>query len=114
MGKKLQNYVTDYIVLSFVSGVSRQFEPLTLFILNLYSLIMKMVRIKFKGTENDAIGFLELSKRIRIVCLPEDTYEIPFSALAMVDSLNIPYTVIETEGFDNAIRKIRATASAKI
>ena len=87
---------------------------MTLFILNPYSLIMKMVRIKFKGTENDAIGFLELSKRIRVVCLPEDTYEIPFSALAMIDSLNIPYTVIETEGFDNAIRKIRATASAKI
>lgn len=75
---------------------------------------MKMVRIKFNGTENDAVGFLELSKRISVVCLPEDTYEIPFSALEILDSLNIPYTVIETEGFDNAIRKIRDTASAKI
>jgi len=128
-----QDYVTDYIVLILKTAVHLPLrhrdaenyyesiftadsfiEPLTLFIINLYSLIMKMVRIKFKGTENDAIGFLELSKRIRVVCLPEDTYEIPFSALKMIDSLDIPYTVIETEGFDNAIRKIRDTASAKI
>ncbi|MEW6419222.1 MAG: hypothetical protein AB1480_14100 [Nitrospirota bacterium] len=71
---------------------------------------MKMVRIKFTSTENDAIGFLELSKRIRVVCLHDDTYEIPFSALNMLDALNIPYEVIATEGLDNVLRKIRDTA----
>jgi hypothetical protein len=75
---------------------------------------MKMVRIKFKDKKDDAVGFLELSKRIKVICLPEDTYEIPFSALKKLDALNISYIVIETEGFDNAIRKIRDTASAKI
>jgi len=109
MMKRCENSVKD-----LCNWLHSFIESLTSFILNLYSLIMKMVRIKFKGTENDAIGFLELSKRIRVVCLPGDTYEIPFSALDMIDSLNIPYTVIETEGFDNAIRKIRDTASAKI
>ena len=73
-----------------------------------------MVRIKFKNTKDDAIGFLELSKRLRVICLPDDTYEIPSSALAALDTLNISYTVVDTEGFDNAIRKIRTTASAKI
>lgn len=75
---------------------------------------MKMVRIKFKDYQNDAVGFLELSKRVSVICLPEDTYEIPSSALVVLDGLNISYTVVETEGFDNAIRKIRDTASAKI
>lgn len=75
---------------------------------------MKMVRIKFEGSENDARGFLELAKRVRVICLSGDTYEVPFSALEFLDALNIPYTVIETEGFDNAIRKIRDTASAKV
>lgn len=79
-----------------------------------YSLNMKMVRIKFKDTKNDAVGFLELSKRIRVVCLPDDTYEIAFSALDILNALNIPYEVIETEGLDNVLRKIRDTASAKI
>ncbi len=75
---------------------------------------MEMVRIKFKDSKDDAVGFLELSKRLRIICLPDDTYEIPSSALAALDTLNISYTVVDTEGFDNAIRKIRTTASAKI
>jgi len=75
---------------------------------------MKMVKIKFKNSENDAVGFLELSKRIKVVCLPGDTYEIPFSALGMLDALNIPYEIIQTEGLDNVLRKIRDTASAKI
>lgn len=75
---------------------------------------MKMVKIKFKTRENDAVGFLELSKRIRVVCLPDDTYEIPFSAINMLNALSIPYEVIETEGLDNVLRKIRNTASAKI
>jgi len=75
---------------------------------------MEMVRIKFKDSKDDAVGFLELSKRVRVICLPDDTYEISSSALAVLDSLNISYTVVETEGFDNAIRKIRDTASAKI
>ncbi len=75
---------------------------------------MKMVRIKFEDPKDDAKGFLELSKRVRVICLPEDTYEIPSSALVALDGLNISYTVVKTEGFDNAIRKIRDTASAKI
>jgi len=75
---------------------------------------MRMVRVKFKDSKNDAVGFLELSKRLRVICLPDDTYEIPSSALAVLDTLNISYTVVDTEGFDNAIRTIRTTASAKI
>ena len=75
---------------------------------------MRMVRIKFKEPKDDASGFLELSKRVRVICLPGDTYEIQSSALQILDSLDIPYSIVETEGFDNAIRKIRDTASAKI
>lgn len=75
---------------------------------------MKMVRIKFKNTKDDAIGFLELSRQTRVVCLQDDTYEIPFSALDIANALNIPYEVIETEGLDNVIRKIRNTASLKV
>ncbi|MBI4689222.1 MAG: hypothetical protein HY754_02980 [Nitrospirae bacterium] len=73
-----------------------------------------MVKIKFKDANDDAVGFLELSKRTRVICLQNDIYEIPFSALTVLDAINIPYEIIQVEGLDNVLRKIRDTASVKI
>jgi len=75
---------------------------------------MKMIRIKFKKDKDEAIGLLELSKKVRIVCFQDDTYEIPFSALEIINALNIPYEIIKTEGFDNVLRKVRNIDSIKV
>jgi hypothetical protein len=43
-----------------------------------------MVKIKFQTPEQDAWGALELAKRFTVIGLPEDTYEVPAVALAVL------------------------------
>ena len=38
-----------------------------------------------RDAAQDAQGALELAKRFTVICLPEDTYEVPSAALAMLD-----------------------------
>ena len=69
--------------------------------------MMKMVKIKFRNPGEDARGALELAKRFTVICLPQDIYEVPEAALAMLDELHLPYCLLETEGFDYAVRALR-------
>jgi len=75
---------------------------------------MRMVHIKFKNKSDDARGAHELARRVRVACLPGDTYEIAEQSLKILDDLGIPYTILETEGFDRAYGKIRDSAASKI
>ena len=68
---------------------------------------MQMVKIKFQNAVQDAQGALELAKRFTVICLPEDTYEVPSAALVMLDALHLSYCILETEGFDRAVRALR-------
>ena len=68
---------------------------------------MQMVKIKFQHPQEDARGALELAKRFTVICLPEDTYEVPAAALGRLDELQLAYCLLETEGFDHAIRTLR-------
>ena len=68
---------------------------------------MKMVKIKFQNSGEDARWALELAKRFTVICLPQDIYEVPEAALAMLDELHLPYCLLETEGFDYAVRALR-------
>jgi hypothetical protein len=68
---------------------------------------MQMVKIKFQNAAQDAQGALELAKHFTVICLPEDTYEVPSAALAMLDELHLSYCILETEGFDRAVRTLR-------
>ena len=60
---------------------------------------MRMARVKFKNDKDDARGFVELAKRVRVICLPDDEYEISEKALSILDELDIPYSLLEIEGF---------------
>ncbi len=68
---------------------------------------MQMVKIKFQNPGQDAQGALELAKRFTVICLPNDTYEVPEAALTVLDELRLAYDVLETEGFDHAVRTLR-------
>ena len=57
---------------------------------------MQMVKIKFQNPADDARGALELAKRFTVICLPEDTYEVPEAALAILDELHLVYCLLET------------------
>ena len=75
---------------------------------------MKMVKIKFQNPTDDAKGGLKLSKRFTVICLAQDTYEIPEQALSFLDSLSLPYVTIKTEGFDHAIRALRNPLASQV
>ena len=60
---------------------------------------MKMVKIKFQDPGEDALGALELAKRFTVICLPQDTYEVPGIALAILDELHLAYCLLGTRGF---------------
>ena len=75
---------------------------------------MRMVHIKFRNEGDDARGAYELARRVKVICLPGDTYEIAEQSLKILDDLGIPYDILETEGFDRAYSKIRDSAASKI
>jgi hypothetical protein len=50
---------------------------------------------------------MELAKRFTVMCLPEDTYAVPAAALALLDELQLSYCLLETVGFDRAVRALR-------
>jgi hypothetical protein len=72
---------------------------------------MQMVKIRFAEKDN-ARGLVELARRVKVICLPDDEYLIAQPNLSLLDQLGLRYDVLGTEGFDSAIRKIRNTAPA--
>ena len=68
---------------------------------------MQMGKIKFQDATQDARGALELAKRFTVICLPQDTYAVPAAALEVLNELQLSYQILETEGFDHAVRALR-------
>lgn len=74
---------------------------------------MQMVRIRFVEKDK-ARGLVELARRVKVICLPDDEYLIAKPNLNLLGKLGLEYEVLGMEGFDSAIHKIRNTASAEI
>jgi len=72
-----------------------------------------MVRIRFTEKDN-ARGFVEVARRAKVICLPDDEYLIAQPNLTLLDKLGLAYQVLGIEGFDSAIRKIRNTPSTQV
>ncbi|MBU0567496.1 hypothetical protein KJ693_03905 [bacterium] len=75
---------------------------------------MEMVKIKFKDKEADAKGLCGLAKRMKVVCLPDDVYEISSRGLKILDTLNIDYQILKKEGFDYAYSAIRNSVASQV
>ncbi len=74
---------------------------------------MQMVRIHF-AEKDKGRGLLELARRVKTICLPDDEYLIAEPNLSLLEKLGLTYEVLGTEGFDSAIHKIRNTASVEV
>lgn len=73
-----------------------------------------MVKLRFTNKSDDAAGFLALAREFKVICLPDDTYEVPDQAMTLLDTLHLPYVLLETEGFDHAIRTLRNPAAPQV
>lgn len=75
---------------------------------------MQMVRIKFKNDKDDALGSYELAKRMKVICLPNDVYEVSAKGLNILNDLNIDCQIIKREGLDYVRRAIRDTLTSPV
>ncbi|MBI5555744.1 MAG: hypothetical protein HY920_07850 [Elusimicrobia bacterium] len=69
---------------------------------------MKMIKIHFLSSLDDARGAIELAKHFSVICLPDDIYEVPEEAISVLDKIGISPQILQTEGFDNALETLRA------
>lgn len=74
---------------------------------------MQMVKIRFAEGDK-ARGLVEVARRIKVVCLPDDEYLITEPNLNLLDQLGLGDEVLGTEGFDSAIGKIRDITPAQV
>lgn len=75
---------------------------------------MQMIRIRFKNEKDNIKGFCELAKRVKVICFPNDIYEIGERGLSILDNLKIKYEILQTEGFDYAYATIRNSLATQV
>ena len=75
---------------------------------------MSMVKIRFKNDEDDTRGFYELMKRTRVLCFAHDVYQVPKSALKILDRKGLQYEILSEEGLDHAYKALRDSVTSKV
>jgi hypothetical protein len=75
---------------------------------------MNMIKISFPNQKNQTEGFHQLIQQVKVVCLPNDTFIIPESGLAILDALSIPYQILERGGLDYALKALRDSTAVKV
>lgn len=74
---------------------------------------MQMVKIQIPDRKDRAKGLVEMSRRGRVICLPEDTFIVPEPALSLLQSLGIAYQELGRGGFDYAEKALRDASAAE-
>jgi hypothetical protein len=76
--------------------------------------MMQMVKIQIPSREDRIKCLVELARRGRVVCLPDDVFIVPEPALALLQSLGVQVTELGRGGFDYAEKALRDTSIAVI
>jgi hypothetical protein len=74
---------------------------------------MQMVKIRIPDRDERAKALVEIGRRGRIICLPEDTFVVPEPALQLLQSLKIGYQELGRGGHDYAEKALRDAAASK-
>ena len=75
---------------------------------------MQMVKIQISDPAGRAKALVEMARRGRVICLPEDTFIVPEAALALLQTLGVPYQELGRGGFDYAEKALRDAAAAQV
>ncbi len=73
---------------------------------------MQMVKIHIPKQVNSAAGVLEISRRGRIVYIPNDVFVVPEPALKVLSDMNVTYLELGRGGFDYAEKTLRDALAA--
>jgi hypothetical protein len=69
--------------------------------------LMQMVKIQIPDRDARAKALVEMARRGRVICLPEDTFVVPEAALALLQTLGVAYQELGRGGFDYAEKALR-------
>jgi hypothetical protein len=75
---------------------------------------MQMVKIQIPEREDRARCLVELARRGRVVCLPDDVFVVPEQALPLLQSLAVRYVELGRGGLDYAEKTLRDSLAANV
>ncbi len=74
---------------------------------------MYMVKIRVPERSDRVKSLVEMARRGRVVCLPDDVFVVPEPALELLQSLGVNYQELGRGGFDYAEKALRDSATIK-
>ena len=75
---------------------------------------MQMVKIQIPERSDRAKALVELSRRGRVVCLPDEVFIVPQPALELLQSLGVAYQELGRGGYDYAEKALRDALATKV
>jgi len=74
---------------------------------------MQMVKIRVPERSDRVKSLVEVARRGRVVCLPDDVFIVPEPALELLQSLGVNYQELGRGGFDYAEEALRDSLALK-
>ncbi len=74
---------------------------------------MQMVKIRVPERSDRVKSLVEMARRGRVVCLPDDVFIVPEPALELLQSLGVNYQELGRGGFDYAEKALRDSLALK-
>lgn len=75
---------------------------------------MNMVKIQIPDKAQSAKAMVEMGRRGRVICLPDDVYIVPDPALTFLQDLGITFHELGRGGFDYAQKALRDASAAEV
>lgn len=75
---------------------------------------MQMVKIQIPEREDRTKCLVELARRGRVVCLPDNVFVVPEPALALLQSLGVHHVELGRGGLDYAEKALRDSLAAHV
>ena len=75
---------------------------------------MQMIKIRIPERSERAKALVEMARRGRVICLPDDIFIVPEPALELLQTLGVGYQELGRGGFDYAQKALRDATAAKV
>jgi hypothetical protein len=73
-----------------------------------------MVKIQIPERNHRAKALVEMSRRGRVICLPEDVFVVPEPALELLKGLGVSYSELGRGGLDYAEKALRDAPASPV
>lgn len=74
---------------------------------------MQMIKLQIPERADRAKCLVELARRGRVICLPDNVFVVPEPALDLLRSLNVQFHELGRGGLDYAEKALRDSAAAQ-